>query len=372
MAGALATLNTANAQYEFEVAYTGDLWRNIDGGLKTGTRYLDNLDVKLSIDLAELWSGSYGTLFAHGLYNNSSTLSEDLVGDIQVVSNIDAPGATRLFEFWYEFGNERWSVRTGLYDLNSEFDTHETGALFTNSSHGIGAEIAQTGQNGPSIFPISSLGLRWDYRFDSGTFRAAVLDGVPGDPDDPSSNRIDLSSDDGVLMVAELDWSVRNNWRTWGGVWGYSAEFERPFGAGTSNDNRGAYFGSEWQLIIDDRDVALMFHYGIANDELNPLDAYFGVAITLTDPFARGAADQVGLAIGSASAGAPYRSALIADGLGAEKWERSWELAYRTRVNDRLAIQPIIQYVQNPSATTSIDDALLLGLRFEVTWGASW
>ena len=96
-----------------------------------------------------------GTLFVYGLYNNGSTLenSDELVGDLQVISNIDASHAWRVFEFWYEFGEGPWSVRTGLYDLNSEFDVNETGGLFLNSSHGMGPDFSQTGENGPSIFP---------------------------------------------------------------------------------------------------------------------------------------------------------------------------------------------------------------------------
>ena len=127
------------------------------------------------------------------MYNNGSTFSDELVGDLQVISNIDASHAWRVFEFWYEFGEGPWSVRTGLYDLNSEFDVNETGGLFLNSSHGMGPDFSQTGENGPSIFPVSSLALRAEWEGKGFTARLAVLDGVPGHPHDPSSNEIDLS-----------------------------------------------------------------------------------------------------------------------------------------------------------------------------------
>ena len=44
-----------------------------------------------------------GSLFAHVLYTNATTFSDELVGDQQIVSNIDTTEAWRLFEFWYEF-----------------------------------------------------------------------------------------------------------------------------------------------------------------------------------------------------------------------------------------------------------------------------
>lgn len=71
-------------------------------------------------------------------------------------------GAARLYEAWIDkrSADGSASVRFGLYDLNSEFDTTEAGALSLLSSHGIGPDFAQSGRNGPSIFPVTSLALR--------------------------------------------------------------------------------------------------------------------------------------------------------------------------------------------------------------------
>lgn len=358
--------------YDFETVYTGEFWRNTSGGLSTGTRYLDNLDVTLGIDIDEAWSFGSGTLFAYALYNNGSTLSDELVGDLQVVSNIDAPEAVHLFELWYEYREGPWSVRTGLYDLNSEFDAHDTGGLFINSSHGIGADFSQTGQNGPSIFPIASLALRWDYQWDDVIVRAAVLDGVPGNPDDAGSNRIDLGGEDGVLAVAEVDWSVNDQWRIWSGVWGYSADFDRLVGPGRNDDNRGAYIGAEYHGTLAGRPLAAFVRYGVANDDINPLSAYLGTGVVLTGPFVQRPDDQLGFAVATAITGDPYRANLENDGLGSQPWERNWQLSYRAPVNDWLVLEANTQFVQNPSATRSIDDALVLGVRFELGWGTSW
>ena len=119
---------------EFSVEYTADILRVVSGGLSTGTEYLDNLDVALEIDVAEAWGAGAGTILVHGLYNNRSAFSADRVGDLQVVSNIDADEAWRLFQLWYELAEANWSIRAGLYDLNSEFDVNETGSIFLNSS----------------------------------------------------------------------------------------------------------------------------------------------------------------------------------------------------------------------------------------------
>jgi porin len=92
----------------------------------------------------------------------------------------------------------------GLYDLNSEFDKIEAAALFLNPSHGIGPDFSQSGRNGPSIFPITSLGLRGEYKpAEHWLIRAAVLDAVPGDPERPERTAVKLG--DGALAVLELN-----------------------------------------------------------------------------------------------------------------------------------------------------------------------
>ena len=50
--------------YNFRAAYTADLVANLSGGLLTGTRYLDNLDLTLEVDIAKAWGMASGTLFS--------------------------------------------------------------------------------------------------------------------------------------------------------------------------------------------------------------------------------------------------------------------------------------------------------------------
>ena len=69
----------------------------------------------------------------------------------------------------------------GLYDLNTEFDALESAGLFLNSSQGIGPEFAQSGLNGPSIFPTTTLGLRAKWAPGSRFYlESVVLNGLAG------------------------------------------------------------------------------------------------------------------------------------------------------------------------------------------------
>ena len=116
----------------------------------------------IALDAEALW-GLHGVeIFFYGLYNNGAPFSETILGDVQVVSNIETGvQALRLYEAWANVGISRRSeLLFGLFDLNSEFDALESSALFLGSAHGIGTDISQAGLNGPSIFPVTALTLR--------------------------------------------------------------------------------------------------------------------------------------------------------------------------------------------------------------------
>ena len=71
-----------------ELVWKGEMWHVADGGLESGSRSLHNVDLGINFDLSK--AGMEGaTFYVQGLFNNKSELSGDLVGDMQVVSNID-------------------------------------------------------------------------------------------------------------------------------------------------------------------------------------------------------------------------------------------------------------------------------------------
>ncbi len=51
----------------------------------------------------------------------------------------------------------------------------------------------------------------------------------------------------------------------------------------------------------------------------------------------------------------------------AESHETNIELSYSAQINDWLRVQPMIQYVMNPGANKTLDNALVFGVRFEMT-----
>ncbi|MDH5316245.1 MAG: carbohydrate porin, partial [Gemmatimonadota bacterium] len=366
----------------FNAAYTGDLLSNVSGGLRTGGTYLDNLDLQIAAERGSIFGipGLSGLLY--GLYNNANEFSEKYVGDAQIVSNIEGPRAWRLYEAWLDwaYGDaEAFSARLGLYDLNSEFDVTDTAGLFLNGAHGVGTDLGQSGENGPSIFPVTSLTLRLRAQAENGAYGMfAVLDGVPGDPNDDSSNEIDLSSDDGALLVLEGGWSG-DNWRKLAiGLWQYTADFDRlaattPLGDPVRDDgNNGWYAIADRTLWSGDRGTAAGFlRIGQADDRFNAFDGYLGAGASLSGFWPRRPDDTVGLAMAMAFTGSEYEEAQALAGLGTDDHETSIELTWRAPVTDWLTLQPDVQYIINPGTNPDLDDAVVIGLRFELSWSSA-
>jgi porin len=358
----------------FAAVYTGEPIRNIDGGQRSGGTYLDNLDLQIVADRGSIFGvpGLSGLLYV--LNNNSSEFSAEYVGDSHIVSNIDAPRGLRLYEAWLDFapGGGAISTRIGLYDLNSEFDSIETGGLFLNSAHGIGPDFSQSGLNGPSIFPVTSLALRILVELESGAYgQFAVLDGVPGDPDDIESNEIDLSGDDGALLVAEFGWSG-SNWRKLAiGAWQYTADFD-PLAAPDGPQDDG---NSGWYAIADrtvwrggSSTLAAFLRVGQAEDRFNPVATYVGFGASLTGFSDNRADDELGLAVATNFTSDDFKEARSLENLQTDNDETSIELTYRAPVTDWLTIQPDIQYVINPGTEPTLDNALVISLRFELSY----
>lgn len=361
---------------ELALIYTGEPIANLDGGLKTGGTYLNTLDVILEADLERSFGIPGLTVVLYGLYN-AGQFSEDYVGDAQGVSNIDAPDEVQLYEAWVEWvpGGEGVSVKAGLYDLNSEFDVIDTAGLFINSSHGMGAEYAQSGLNGPSTYPDTSVALRLrDAVGAGGYWQAALLDGSPSDPDNRDnspSHDISFSSDEGALLAAEAGWSGGDWNKIALGAWGYTASFHTltgttPSGEPLKRDGNAGIYGildrNLWQG--GQATLAGFLRVGYAAPRFNQFSSYLGTGASLSGFWAARAEDQLGLAVATAFTGSDFRESQQAEGFGADDYEMNIELTYRAPVTEWLVLQPDLQYIINPGTDPTLDNALTVGLRF--------
>ena len=359
-------INEEQDPFIIDASYTFDVWRAASGGVRNGTLYLDNLDLVAEADMERLvgWDGALIHLYA--LYNNGQSLT-DLLGDAQATSNIETgTQAFRLYEAWInqEIGPSA-SLKVGLYDLNSEFDALDAGGLFIGSAHGMGTDISQSGLNGPSIFPSTSLAARMAFEPANGwTIRAAILDGVPGDPSRPKRTAVKLGGGDGALLIGEIEAPLPEG-KLLFGHWRYTTRFDDAVG-GRTRGNDGWYLRGEHRLVREtaqpDQGLSAFFRLGIADTRFNMFGSFASAGLNYVGPIKGRDHDQLGIAVAAAFASDRYR-----DAVPSERSEVAFELTYRAGIAEWLSVQPNIQYVVDPGANLSLRNAFAVGLRTELT-----
>ncbi|MDT8438962.1 MAG: carbohydrate porin [Wenzhouxiangellaceae bacterium] len=360
---------------QVDVADTIDLFAGVRGGVEDDATVSNLFELGITADLGTLAGLDGGTLFllALGTHGDDPGASS---GTAHAPSNAAADDAWRLLEFWYEHAllDDRAGILVGLYAVDSEFDAKETADVFLNGGFGTGLDLSETGQNGPSIFPVTGLGVRARFQLTRALgLRAAIVDGVPGDPDDSTAFELKLDRDEGSFTIAEIDWQPDGFQflRTGLGTWRYSADFERLDRPGTRDGTFGVYGFVEGVIFseagADDQGLSGFVRLGHANDDVNRFGAYNGAGLVYTGLFPDRDDDVLGLGVSSVANGDAFVDALRADGQRVQRRETVFELTYRAQLLPWLSVQPTLQYALNPDTDPTLDNHLALALRLGIT-----
>jgi porin len=230
---------------------------------------------------------------------------------------------------------------------------------------------------------VTSLGGRLQWSFSPAwSARVALLDGVPGDPNHPSLNRMHFGENDGLLAITEMGYAGARLHKLAVGAWGYTGKFDEIMPASSEDapvhvhGNRGFYVIGEGQLFAEADDSAqglnAFVRYGTANDRINRFRDFVGTGLVYTGALPNRPEDQLGLAVSSAGNGGVYRRAVAADGFATDRRETNVELSYRFGVTKGFSLQASVQHVTNPDTNPELHDALAVGLRFQLTQGWDW
>lgn len=366
----------AEAQVTLKAAYTIDAFRNLAGGVAEGGDLLHNFDLTAGINGDSIPAVQGLEAFVYILANAGGSVGR-LAGDRQGASNIEAPTALRLYEAWIQknWGDE-FALLVGLYDLNSEFYSAETGSLFINSAHGIGPEFAASGKNGPSIFPVTSLTARLRWKPTKTTYAlAGILDAVPGDTARSRVVHIDLG--DGALAIGEVglqrDAAATTMRRKLAvGAWAYSSDFSDATTAElTRQGTYGVYFLGDTELYREPRGpgqgLSAYGRVGYADHTVHPVQWSWGAGFAYAGLVRGRDDDQAGVAIAAVNHSARYLRAQADVGTMLHAREIALEGTYSAALGSRVRVQPNIQYIINPGMSRELSNALLLAARVEVS-----
>ncbi len=371
----------AETGVEISANFKTDILHN-SGGIKSGTQSMLHTDLAMSADFHALygWSGLTGYLQIiddRGGRSNANHVGSSLMG----VSNLEVnPASTRLFHAWLQQRSEdgRYSALFGLYPVDSEFSTMATAGMFSHPAYGPTAELSLT--NLPSIFPISTLGLRLRGQDGTAYAQIAILDGVAGDPEHPKGTHIRFKAGEGAFVIAEIGQQrVAPEGSADGdapgklalGLWGYTRKgndlvsldgggnpVKRPrYGGYILGEARLGHLGDHWVRSVDG-----FIRLSATDGDSSALKGALNIGLKINGLIAGRSQDALGIAYTRGFVGAKYRQS---EG-SATAYEDALEIGYRTAVNEWLIIQPQIQRIRNAGASPTVKDSTLVGLRIEV------
>jgi porin len=367
---------------DFAAGYSGDFRRNTHGGLETGNAVSGLLEAGVVWRSDRLFPGALVTSSASLINVDGEHISGRRVGDLQGLNNIEADAGWYLYDLWTEisFGSrDAASVRAGFLDLNAEFDSSDTAGFFILPSFGIGTDLAQTGENGPAVYPVTALGVRLQGQLaDTMQWRLAAYEGTPGRTDRHRLATVDVSRDEGALLIGELDFTPRRLHKLAIGAWGYTAAFERMDAASSGNatrahGNRGAYALIDAPLgSLGGARVDGVLRVGVAAARFNAVSSYAGAAVVVSGLLPGRPQDGLGMAVAHARTGNAFRGQLASDGGVPARAETTFEVTWRAPLAEWFTVVPGLQWVDSPGADRALSNALVAGVRFEMSWARSW
>lgn len=320
----------------FSLNWGADAYANVHGGAHRGYATDSVLSAGFGLDTGALdwWRGGQ---FAFGLRAIASTHPSDYVGDLQTVSNFDAPNRHQLSEFWYSQRIGSVLIRGGILDLNNFFDVNDAAGLFTNASFGISPSI--TADVRTPTYPNSSWGAMVRFGSHTDNWQLGAFQGYPA--------YRSTALHDGEMLVAERGWRDPADGTHVGvGAWYRQV----PASGGAPTNDWGAYANLEHALPAHPDAVAFL-QAGASPDHVNTVPAFLaaGVHFHNVSHFV----SEWGL--GFARAWIRGRAA-----------ETSVEgTALIPIAGSRFTLQPDVQYVIHPSGI--YPNALVLALRLHLT-----
>ncbi len=339
---------------------------------------MNNILAQLHINTEKAFGWTGGNFVLEGFYENASSVGSHYVGAVQDPSVIDTSGTAvfRLYQAYYQQDINNTNLLFGIYDLETEFGATKPMDIFLNGAYAWTTTLDHSGLNGPSTYPNTSLAFRIREKLnDQWSVQAAALDGAPDSVKSPNRNAVNINKTAGALLIAEVDYVPTKTSKIMAGYWDYTGKFDA---LNQTNDagmqrrvygSNGGYIGGATRLYSQTarRGLDAFANIGVAGSSTQQIDRSLNVGLTYTGLLDARPFDKLGVAVGLAHAGTPYKQMQIASGNRVETYETNFELTYRARITNWLTVQPDVQYWINPGLDPMLKNDLLVMVHFEVS-----
>ncbi|MFH0302573.1 carbohydrate porin [Bradyrhizobium sp. 31Argb] len=406
----------ADAGYQFSLTYIGEGLANVSGGMRTGAIYTGRLDLGTTIDLEKVMGWTGATFHANMFQIHGDGLSRSYIGNLMLVSGVEALSSTRLYELWIEqqpLGG-KLAVRVGQQASDVEFIDSQYDDIFINSALGWpGITGINLPGGGPSP-PLAVPGIRIKAALsDRITAYLALFDGsaAPPDADDSqiaNANGLLFRVNDPPWWIGQLKYKFeigesRLPATITGGGWYHMMSFpDQRFSAdglsladpNSSGDpawwrrNQGLFMVYEQQLARaapgSDKGVAFFMRASVSPSDRNLISTYVDGGFLFTGFSDAHPNDRFGIAATYARisdrarafdrdtqffTGTPYP---IRD------YEAILEVTYQHEVRPGFLLQPVFQYIAHPGGgavdpydptqTHRIKDGVMVGVRTTIVY----
>lgn len=345
-----------------EPVYYGEVFTNAHGGKSTNdaTRHLGLLDLPLTVNFEELGAPVSGRFFLLAQHTYGQGLTEEFVGDAQVLSNIDPfANITQVSQYWWETslldGALRW--RLGKQDVNTDFLLMPSASDFIHSAFGLSPSAGLPSYPDPGMATVLLAELT-----ESTTAKVGVWDAL-GD-----GGTWGVSGNDVVLSLAELEcrYSLAR-----GRLPGTIALGAVHISSGVAGGERvptgyGGYVQLEQWVFVEPmrRDDDSGPRQGLTVFAQYALSQYRGTLPFLAIPEdAVMGVTCIGLLPGRDEDVCGAGIAWARLDRGGTRHETAMEVFYKVQVTESMSLQPDLQYIFTPSGL--YPDALVFGLRVQ-------
>ena len=344
--------------FEWEFVSTAEYLYNFDGGLDVGgdLRWDTSLFLQLDTEAAGWWRN--GEIFAHLQAQGGNGITDDHVGDFQVLSNIDADDFEQVSEIWYRhrLADGRVWVKFGKMEANEDFAFVEYGGEFLNSSPGFSPTVPLVTYPDQDWGIVLHTAFTEELHVNLGLFQGDNNGGrsVGNTADALRGPKIFLEPSFNYEL-GDLPGTVRL------GAWWNGQELESLNGLSQSDQTWGFY--ATWDQLLVESDagqaVGVFAQVGFSSEDYYEAGQYYGAGVQVTAPLSRRQNDVAGIGVFHVQ---------LSDEAGFETdSETTIELYYKLQLSPRISIKPDLQYILNPGGTRN-DNSIVAGVRTELSF----
>ena len=396
------------------LTYLAEPLANVAGGMRRGAVYEGRLDLGIDADLNRLMGWSGAKFHANMFHIHGDALSRQYIGNLMLVSGMEAFNHARLYELWIEqaFG-DRFSLRFGQLAADVEFFYSKYAEIFVQSTLGWPVITGVNLPAGGPAPPMSSVGIRAKAQLsDRVTLLLGMYDGnAAGRGDGEAQHRnphgLNFRVTDPPLLLGELQYAYALGPARPGtlklGAWVHADRFDDmrytaeglsladPAGSGMPAQRRGnvgPYAVIEQMLVPADpkgeTGVAAFARINAAPADRNLISFYVDGGLNVSgfwrarpnDKFAIGAAYA---RISPAARGLDQDALRFGTPTAVRDYEAAIEVNYQAELRRGYTVQPVVQYLINPgggaanpfapTAGKRIPNATMIGLRIMAKLG---